>query len=47
MSGLEMRTIGWRETLPLRRDVLWPEENLEFCRVEGDEMASHYGGFID
>jgi len=31
------------ETLSLRHTVLWPNEPLDFCKVEGDEDALHYG----
>jgi len=35
--------LSWQDTIPLRHTVLWPNESLEFCKVEGDEAALHYG----
>jgi len=32
-------------TLELRQKVLWPNESCDFCRVEGDEQATHYGAY--
>ena len=29
----------------MRQQVLWPDQSLEFCRVEGDEMAWHFGAY--
>ncbi len=31
------------ETLAIRHTVLWPKETLDFCKVEGDKDALHYG----
>ncbi|MGH1427589.1 MAG: GNAT family N-acetyltransferase [Arenicella sp.] len=31
------------ETLVIRQAVLWPEKEMDFCRVDGDNQASHFG----
>jgi len=31
------------EVLPIRHTVLWPEKTLDFCKVEGDDKALHFG----
>jgi len=31
------------EVLPIRHAVLWPEKSLDFCKVEGDKEALHFG----
>ena len=41
-----IRTITTEETLPLRQAVLWPDHPLSASRVEGDEAALHFGGFV-
>lgn len=42
-----IRLIDWQDTMPLRHKVLWPEKTMAFCKVDGDEAATHYGYFID
>ncbi|MFY0596351.1 MAG: GNAT family N-acetyltransferase [Cognatishimia sp.] len=42
-----IQSIAPRATLPLRQKVLWPDHPIEQSIVEGDEQASHFGGFID
>lgn len=39
--------LNWEKTIPIRHIVLWPNETPEFCKVEGDEDASHFGVMID
>jgi GNAT superfamily N-acetyltransferase len=43
---MQIKTIHWQETLPIRHQVLWRSKPVEFCKVEGDEVASHYGAYI-
>ena len=33
--------------MPLRHKVLWPSKSPEFCYVDGDKDAWHFGAFID
>lgn len=44
---MEIRNICWQQTIPLRQSVLWPTKPAEFCHVEGDDDALHFGAFID
>ena len=44
---MEIRSITWQETIPLRHQVLWPCKPPEFCHVKGDSDALHYGAFVD
>ena len=43
---MDIRRIQWQETIPLRHKVLWPNQNPEYCYVEGDENAWHFGVFV-
>ena len=44
---MEIRNICWEETIPLRQSVLWPTKPPEYCHVEGDEEALHFGAYIN
>ncbi|WP_448549088.1 GNAT family N-acetyltransferase [Thalassotalea fusca] len=44
---MEIRTISWEQTIPLRHSVLWPTKPPEYCHVEGDHDALHFGAFIN
>ncbi|GAA6167223.1 GNAT family N-acetyltransferase [Sessilibacter corallicola] len=44
---MEIKKITWEDTIPIRHQVLWPDKNPEFCIVEGDARALHYGIFLD
>jgi len=44
---MEIRRICWQQTIPLRHAVLWPTKPPEYCHVEGDHNALHFGTFID
>lgn len=43
---LDIRKIQWQETIVLRNAVLWPNESAEFCYVDGDGSAWHFGGVL-
>ena len=43
---MEIRRIQWQETIALRHAVLWPDRPPEFCHVEGDEGAWHFGAYL-
>jgi len=45
--SMEVCTITWQQTIPLRHSVLWPDQEPEFCHVEGDNDALHFGVFVD
>ncbi|MCM8538461.1 MAG: GNAT family N-acetyltransferase [Lentisphaeraceae bacterium] len=44
---MDIRKITWQEALPVRHKVLWPDKNPEFCMVEGDNEAKHFGVFTE
>ena len=33
--------------MPIRHRVLWPDKPIEFCCVEGDSTALHFGYFLN
>lgn len=43
---IEIRPINWQQTIPIRHRVLWPNKPKEFCHINGDNAALHYGAFI-
>ncbi|WP_370227852.1 GNAT family N-acetyltransferase [Cognatishimia sp.] len=44
--SLTINQISAAQTLALRQAVLWPEHPIEASKVEGDETALHFGGFL-
>lgn len=44
---MKIREIGFEDTLGIRQRVLWPSKPKEFCIVDGDDVAMHYGIFYD
>jgi predicted GNAT family N-acyltransferase len=46
-SVISIRMITLDEALPIRHCVLWPDKPLSFCKVDGDDAASHYGAFLN
>ncbi|MEW6992467.1 GNAT family N-acetyltransferase [Colwelliaceae bacterium 6441] len=44
---MDIRTISWQETIPLRHSVLWPMKPPEYCHVEGDHDALHFGAYLN
>lgn len=42
---MEIRAIDLEQVLPIRHQVLWPKEPIEYCLVDGDESAQHFGAF--
>ena len=43
---MEISAIPWQQTIPLRHRVLWPMKPQEFCHVDGDQDAMHFGAFV-
>ena len=35
--------ISAQDTIPIRHRVLWPNEPPEYCEVDGDDNALHFG----
>jgi len=44
---MEIKSITWQETIPLRHKVLWPNKPPEFCKIDDDEKGLHFGSFIN
>lgn len=42
---IEIRTISANDALQIRHLVLWPDKSADFCRVDGDDDATHLGRF--
>lgn len=46
-EDMEIVELTWQDTIPVRHQVLWPNELPEFCIVEGDQEALHFGVIVD
>ncbi|WEM44585.1 GNAT family N-acetyltransferase (plasmid) [Photobacterium sp. DA100] len=44
---MKINQISAEQTLPVRHQVLWPNESVDFCRVPGDDDGLHYGVYED
>jgi predicted GNAT family N-acyltransferase len=44
---MNIQSIHWKDALPIRHQVLWPNKPPSFCKIDGDEMANHYGAYIN
>jgi len=44
---MEIKQITWPQALPIRHCVLWPQKPPQFCKLVGDEIATHFGGFLN
>ena len=44
---MKVKSLHWDETIDVRHKVLWPNKTPEYCIVEGDEDALHFGVFIE
>ncbi|MGK0270416.1 MAG: ribosomal protein S18 acetylase RimI-like enzyme [Cocleimonas sp.] len=44
---MQIINLQWQDTLAIRQEVLWPDKSQDFCRVEGDEDALHFGVILD
>lgn len=44
---MEIQQLTVKQVLPIRHQVLWPDKPESFCRVAGDDLALHYGAFVD
>jgi len=49
MSGrqvFDIREISSNQTWPLRHQVMWPDEPLEYVKLPNDDAGIHYGLFL-
>ena len=44
---ISIRFISAQETWPIRHQVMWPEQTIEYVKIPGDEVALHFGLFIE
>lgn len=42
-----IKGINYQETYQLRHEVMWPEENLDYIKLEDDPIGKHYGYFLN
>lgn len=42
-SIFTLHSLSAAQTLPIRHQVLWPTKAPEFCQVDGDKHALHFG----
>ncbi len=40
-------SLSWQQTISVRHQVLWPNQAPEFCQVEGDAEALHFGVILN
>ncbi|MDP5291875.1 GNAT family N-acetyltransferase [Oceanimonas sp. CHS3-5] len=40
---MQVETLTVEEVLPVRHEVLWPNESMAFCRVANDDAGEHFG----
>jgi predicted GNAT family N-acyltransferase len=43
LAELSVVSVDADQTLPIRHKVLWPDQALDFSKVDGDEEARHFG----
>lgn len=46
VQAAEIRIATLEDILPVRHQVLWPNDSIESCLVEGDESALHIAAYI-
>ena len=44
---MDIRPVPASDTWPLRHSVMWPEKDLDFVKLPGDEGGLHFGLHID
>lgn len=44
---VQVERITWQQAMPIRHKVLWPSKPIEFCKLDNDERAWHFGGVYD
>jgi GNAT superfamily N-acetyltransferase len=44
-TQVQIRPITATETYPLRHQVLWPQETLEYVKLNSDDQGHHFGAF--
>lgn len=44
---IQIRQISAEACWPIRQEVMWPEKDIEFVKLEKDESGIHYGLFLN
>jgi len=47
LNKFEIKEINWKDTVPVRHEVLWPNKPPEFCHIPKDDEGWHFGVYID
>ncbi|WP_432464041.1 GNAT family N-acetyltransferase [Agarivorans sp. QJM3NY_33] len=42
-----IKAITSEQTLAIRQQVLWPQHDINFCRVAEDQQGLHFGGWLE
>ena len=45
--SIEIKPIDYKMTWPLRHEVMWPHEPLDYVKLQGDASAQHFGLFVE
>ncbi|MCZ2475022.1 GNAT family N-acetyltransferase [Aquirufa ecclesiirivi] len=44
---MQIQEIPIQQVLVIRQEVMWPDKDLDFVKVPGDESAIHLGVFVE
>ena len=45
--SIEIREIKAEDTYPIRHEVMWPDKNIDFVKIDDDTEGVHFGLFDD
>ncbi len=45
-SSYTIKEITTQEVLPIRHEVMWPDQPLDFVKLENDDTAIHLGLYV-
>lgn len=43
---LEIREISYENTYAIRHEVMWPDREIDYVKLEKDPSGIHFGGFV-
>ncbi len=44
---MEIRSIAYESTWPIRHQVMWPDRSIEYVKLPNDQAGQHFGLFIN